>query len=127
MGVYVWTNNEAAGWTWTICRTLPHGADVVLQGCAHHPDVASCLIEGVNIGDALSHAVVSQYDDGTWSWCCRDDDGHVLAHSEDFADAVACGDDLSRARMYGQHALLSPHAELDEAEAAADASLTGAV
>lgn len=125
MAVYLWTNNEANGWTWTICRTLPQGADVVLHGCVHHPDAASCRMEGVNIADALSHATVAQNPDGTWTWTCRDDNGHVIAHSDPFPDAVRCGDDLSRARMYGQHAVLNPLTVLDEDGALTDAALAG--
>jgi hypothetical protein len=103
----VWTSNDSDGWTWTLCRTLPEGADVVLQGCAHHPSAAACRMEGVNIAEALSHAAVLQNGDGSWSWCCHDDRGRLLAHSDRFDDAVSCGDDLSRARMFGQHALLT--------------------
>jgi hypothetical protein len=117
VAVYVWTNSDSQGWTWTLCRTLPHGADVVLHGCVHHETAASCRLEGTTIAGALSQATVEQNPDGTWSWCCHDVDGRLVAKSAAFPDAVTCGDDLSRARMLGQHAVLAPHDDRDDAEA----------
>src|SRR5215475_6585466 len=107
MGVYVWTNNDSDGWTWTLCRTLPQGADVILHGRVHHPDASSCRTEGTHIADALRHATVQQNSDGTWSWRCHDENGRLVAKSDRFRDAITCGDDLSRVRMLGQHALVA--------------------